>query len=69
MYTKNGHVDDKVFEDLGFPMDMDVDSKKIRRMASINQEPQQRAKILTHKQQVLLREQRKQWPLVHEMGG
>ena len=58
LYLKDGHVDDKVFEALGFPMDRDVAGEKVRRDASINMEARQRAKILTHQHQVELREER-----------
>ena len=48
---KHSHVDDKIFEDLGFPMDKDEEGNKVRREAGINQESRQRVKILTHKHQ------------------
>ena len=56
-YLEDGHVDDHVFENLGFPMDEDVDQKRVRRDSGINQENRQRAKVLTHSHQVDLRTQ------------
>ena len=56
-YLEDGHVDDHVFENLGFPMDEDVDARKVRRDSGINQENRQRAKVLTHNHQVELRAQ------------
>ena len=56
-YLEDGHVNDVEFEHLGFPMDEDVDSKKVRRDSGINQENRQRAKVLTHSHQVDLRAQ------------
>jgi len=58
LYLRDGHVPDKKFEELGFPMDRDVDGETIRRDANISLESRQRAKILTHKYQVHLREER-----------
>ena len=56
-YLEDGHVDDHVFENLGFPMDEDVDARKVRRDSGIKQENRQRAKVLTHNHQVELRAQ------------
>ena len=50
-----GHIDDDVFEHLGFPMDEDTEGHRIRRESNINQESRHRAKNLTHKHQVELR--------------
>ena len=57
-YLKHGHVEDTVYEELGFPMDRDVDGKTIRRDATIAMEARQRAKVLTHEHQIELREER-----------
>ena len=54
-YLEDGHVEDLVFKNLGFPMDEDVDQTKVRRDSEINQENRQRAKVLTHSHQVDLR--------------
>ena len=58
MYSRDGHVSDDVFEELGFPMDSDRNNKAVHRTADINQENRQRAKCLTHIHQVELREER-----------
>ena len=47
-YNEKGYVNDKVFEDLGFPVDEDESDMKICRDAIITQESRQRAKVLTH---------------------
>ena len=59
LYLQHGHVPDSVFEDLGFPLDKDVDGTTTKRLANISMESRQRAKVLTHKHQVELREERK----------
>ena len=53
-----GHIDDHIFEDLGFPMDEDPEGHRIRRESNINQESRHRAKNLTHEHQVELRAER-----------
>ena len=58
-YNQKGYVEDKVFEELGFPMDEDENGMKIRRDAGITQESRQRAKALTHAHQVELHTERK----------
>ena len=57
-FKQKGHIPDKTFEELGFPMDRSVDGSFVRRNADINQESKQRAKVLTHAHQVELREAR-----------
>ena len=57
-YLKNGHVSDEVFENLGFPMDRDVDGTLISHNANISQECRQRAKCLTHDHQINIRMER-----------
>jgi hypothetical protein len=52
---EHGHIPDTMLEDFGFPKDQDMDGKEVRRDATISQEARQRAKCLTHKQQVKLR--------------
>ena len=37
LYKKEGHVEDNVFEEIDFPIDVDIIRKNIRRIASINQ--------------------------------
>jgi hypothetical protein len=54
---EKGHIPEMVLEDLGFPKDRDLDEKEVRHDATITQEARQRAKCLTHKHQVLLREE------------
>ena len=50
---------DEIFEDLGFPVDCDMDGKGIRRDATITQESRQRAKNLTHLHQAELRNEKR----------
>ena len=57
MYSRDGHVSDKVFEELGFPMDSDRNNKALHHTADINQDNRQRAKFLTHIYQVQSREE------------
>ena len=58
-YLKKGHVDNEVFEDLGFPVDQDADYQSICRDTTIQQESRQRAKTLTHEHQAQQRESRR----------
>ena len=51
---------DEIFEDLGFPVDCDMDGKGIRRNATITQESRQRAKNLTHLHQAELRNEKQE---------
>ena len=47
LYTKvldDGHLDDSIFEEVGFPMDINASGQNVRRDASITQESQQQAK-------------------------
>ena len=57
MYSRDGHVSDEVFEELGFPMDSNRNNKTVHRTTGINQENIQREKGLTHIHQVQLREE------------
>jgi hypothetical protein len=57
---KYGHVPDEVFEELGFPVDCDMDGKEVRRDATITQESRQRAKNLTHVHQAELRDEKRE---------
>ena len=52
---EKGHIEDSVFEELGFPIDKDPEGNEVRRLAGIQQESRQRAKILTIKHQNDLR--------------
>ena len=38
LYKKEAHVEDNIFEEIKFPIDADITTKNIRRIASINQE-------------------------------
>ena len=38
------HLDDSIFEEVGFPMDTNASGQNVRRDVSITQESQQRAK-------------------------
>ena len=38
LYKKEAHVEDNIFEEIEFPIDADITTKNIRRIASINQE-------------------------------
>ena len=61
LYTKmvdDGHLDDSIFEEVGFPSDRNASGEMVRRNATISQESQQRAKWLTHQCQVDLRQSR-----------
>ena len=55
---EDGHINDSVFEELGFPLDMNSGGGHVRRDATISQESQQRAKCLTHQSQVEIRQER-----------
>ena len=50
-----GHIVDSIFEEMGFPLDKDPEGNEVRRLAGIQQESRQRAKILTIKHQNDLR--------------
>ena len=59
LYTKmldDGHLDDSIFEEVGFPMDTNTSGQNARRDVSITQEPQQQAKWLTRQSQINLRD-------------
>ena len=58
-YLKYGFVSDKLFKQLGFPMDVDISGREVRRGSNIAQESRQRCKVLTHFHQVKLRQERK----------
>ena len=51
---EDGHVPDSEFQRLQFPMDMNKHGKIVPRSANIVQESRQRAKIMTHDNQVML---------------
>lgn len=55
---EDSFVDDKTYESLHFLLDNDYFSKVIWRDIGISQESQQRAKILSHSNQVHLRKER-----------
>jgi hypothetical protein len=55
---KNGHVHEELYDNLGFPMDQDVEGNPVPKNQGISQEHRQRAKCLTHEHQVKLREKR-----------
>lgn len=57
---EHGHVPDTKLEELGFPVDRDMDGTEVRRDATITQEARQRAKNLTHVHQVELRKERQE---------
>ena len=52
-------VPDEVFENLGFPIDLDENDKPVCPPAGISQEHLQRAKSLSHENQKKLRRERK----------
>ena len=54
----NQHISDEVFMSYGFPSDTDAYGETVIRNATISQENQQRAKILTGEAEVLKRSQR-----------
>jgi hypothetical protein len=54
----HGHVPDSVYEELGYPIDTDMDGNEVRRDATISQENHQRSKCLSHSYQRQLRENR-----------
>ena len=53
-----GYVKDELLNELGFPHDTDVEGNITHRTAGISQESLQRAKVLSHKYQKSLREDR-----------
>ena len=53
--AEHGHIPDKIYEDLGFPLDKDPFGRIVKRDATITQESRQREKCLTHDYQVELR--------------
>ena len=57
---KNGHISEQVYDELGFPKDVDPHGNIVARDATISQESYQRAKRVNHPEQVRLREQRVQ---------
>ena len=57
---EHGHVPDTKLEELGFPVDRDMDGTEVRRDATITQEARHCAKNLTHVHQVELRKERQE---------
>ena len=57
--NEKGYVNEKVFEELGFPMDEDENCIKNFHDVDIAQESRQRAKILIHDYQTQLRTENK----------
>jgi len=55
---EHGQFPDRLLSEMGFPVDISIDGSEVRRLGEISQEGQQRAKVLTHDVQVLLRQQR-----------
>ena len=55
---EHGHVPDSVYQNLGYPMDQDMDGNEVTRDATITQENHQRAKCLSHTYQKQLRKER-----------
>ena len=55
---KHGHVPDDVLEDSNIPKDRNITGDEVRRTATIRQESHQRAKCLTHQDQIAEREAR-----------
>jgi hypothetical protein len=55
---EQGCIPEKVFDELSFPMDVDVNGKDVFQKTGISQESYQRAKCLTHSTQVGLRKKR-----------
>jgi hypothetical protein len=55
---EHGHVPEDIYDKLEFPMDQDVEGNPIPKNQGISQEHRQRAKCLTHRNQVKLREKR-----------
>jgi hypothetical protein len=55
---EHGHVPDSVYQDLGYPMDKDMNGDIVIRDATITQENHQRAKCLSHTYQKQLRQAR-----------
>jgi hypothetical protein len=55
---EEGYIPEELFDDLGFPEDVDMNGVVVPRGAGISCEPQQRAKVLSHKAQRLLRVER-----------
>ena len=60
LQLEHGHVTDDVFDQLGYPNDVDPDDNIIRRDGGITKEPYQRAKTLSHEYQRNLRLELKQ---------
>jgi hypothetical protein len=56
---EHGHVPDVMFEQFKFPQDEDPDGNVVTRNATLSQETHQRAKCLSHRHQVGLRNLRK----------
>ena len=56
---QHGHIPDEIFEESGFPVDLNFSGKEVRRDATISQESYQRAKTLSHEFQVQLRVDRR----------
>jgi hypothetical protein len=54
---KHGEITDDLFDELGFPIDLDMNGRPMLRYAGIRQEPYQRAKNLSHKAQQKLRQE------------
>jgi hypothetical protein len=53
-------VPDELFDELGFPVDCDMDKKEVRRDAAIMQESRQCAKNLSHVHQAKLRDEKRE---------
>jgi hypothetical protein len=62
-----GNISDEELEARGFPIDLDMNAKQVRREAGITQEPYQRAKCLSHKVQMRLRSERIQEAQAREL--
>ena len=48
LHLNQGHVADDVYEELGFPQDVDITGTTVRRDATITHKCYQRAKCLSH---------------------
>ena len=56
--SEHGHVPERAFNELKFPIDIDPEGNKVPKHQSISEEHRQRAKCLTHQHQVELRQAR-----------
>jgi hypothetical protein len=55
---EHGDIPDWLYEELGYPMDKDMDGREVRRNATISQENRQRSKCLSHSHQKELRKKK-----------